>query len=236
MIGDCKVGADKVLINTEFHKNTKLISTSSKEFGSQAIVGGIDVKTHDNEYFVYHSDGTINSKKKVLDWAKFLEDSGCGEIFVNSINKDGSNSGFDLELGKKLIDSINLPIIFCGGASDEEHFMELFNLGVDAAAAANMFNYKEQSIYNVKKNLEKIIVNFISTEIEWVPLNSVEIIKDNKDIVLDFLETLEELKIQYSKLFIENGGEELIYIPCLNSQEDHINMSDNMIQQNIKDW
>ena len=146
-------GADKVLINTEFHNNSKLISTSSKEFGSQAIVGGIDVKRHDNEYFVYHSNGLINSKIKVLDWAKFLEDNGCGEIFVNSIDKDGSNLGFDLELGKKLIDSINLPLIFCGGASDEKHFMELFNLGFDAAAAANMFNYKEQSIYNVKKNL-----------------------------------------------------------------------------------
>ena len=65
-------GADKVLINTEFHNNSKLISTSSKEFGSQAIVGGIDVKRHDNEYFVYHSNGLINSKIKVLDWAKFL--------------------------------------------------------------------------------------------------------------------------------------------------------------------
>ena len=107
----------------------------------------------------------ITLKKKinkllVSEFAKKVEDYGVGEILINSVDRDGSGEGFDIELINLLEKNTNLPIIACGGAGDYHHFEEVFKkTDIDAVAAANFFQYKDQSIYYTKKFLVEKNIN-----------------------------------------------------------------------------
>lgn len=146
--------ADKVSINSKAIENRKFISDAAKEFGSQCIVVSIDAKKVDNEFYVFSKFGKINSQIKVKEWLKIVQDEGAGEILLNSIDDDGMGLGYNTKLLNEISDEIKIPIIICGGVGDYTDFEEgLKNPKIDAVAAANIFHYRDQSVYLAKKYL-----------------------------------------------------------------------------------
>lgn len=153
-------GADKVSLNSSIVKNPNLISEASKNFGSQAIVAAIDSRTIGNVHKVYIKGGTEETKLETISWCKKAEELGAGEILLTSMNKDGTKSGYDLELLSYLSEKLTIPIIASGGAGTKEHFLEAFvNANVDACLAASLFHYKELEIAELKKYLFQNKVN-----------------------------------------------------------------------------
>ncbi len=156
-----KLGADKVSINTAVFERPDFISEASKEFGSQCIVVSIDSTVLDKKYFVTTNNGNKVTKILCKDWAKKAEDLGAGEIFLNSIIRDGSQKGYDFDLINGVKKNITIPLIACGGASSEKDFFDLvINTDVDGVAAANFFHYRDQSVYYSKKFLYDNQLNF----------------------------------------------------------------------------
>ena len=154
------MGADKISINTMAIENTNLLKEASLKFGSQSIVCSIDAKKENGKYFVYNSKIRRLTELLVSDFSKKVEDYGAGEILINSVDRDGSGEGFDIELINLLEKNTNLPIIACGGAGDYHHFEEVYKkTDIDAVAAANFFQYKDQSIYYTKKFLVEKNIN-----------------------------------------------------------------------------
>ncbi len=150
-------GADKVSINSKAIENPMLIKETAERFGSQCIVVAIDAKKKENGlgYEVYINGGRVNTKKDALEWAKEVESLGCGEILLTSMDKDGTRSGFDLELTKLISQNVNIPVIASGGAGKIEDFYEVLNDNIaDAALCASLFHFKELTIEEVKGYLK----------------------------------------------------------------------------------
>ena len=156
-----KSGADKVSINTTAVKNPQFIQDSSEQFGSQCIVVSIDVKINqNNEYEVYIDRGRESTNTDPVDWAKIVEEKGAGEIFLTSIDRDGTKQGYDLELVKKISESVSIPVVAFGGVGKWEHFVDGINIGkADAVSAANIFHYTEHSTFKAKQFLENAGIN-----------------------------------------------------------------------------
>ena len=149
-----KFGADKVCLNSAPLENPDIINSIAKEFGSQSIVISIDVKIVNGIYEIFYKFGKKKAKYSLKEWLKIIEDKGAGEILINSIDKDGSKSGYDISLLEIVSKSCNIPVIACGGAGKNEDFIEVLNkTNVEAVAAANFFHHSDLSVYNVKKFL-----------------------------------------------------------------------------------
>lgn len=150
-------GADKVAINSAAVKNPDLISTSSKYFGSQCIVVAIDAKRENNDFYVYTNAGKVNSGIKLYDWLLEVEKRGAGEILLTSMDADGTQNGFDIEMTKLAALNLNIPVIASGGAGPyEKHFADVFKLGfADAALAASIFHFNTLNIPTLKNSLKK---------------------------------------------------------------------------------
>lgn len=145
-------GADKISINTKAIEDPSFITQASKIFGSQCIVVSIDVKKVDNEYKVMKGGDCLDTGLDIYEWVKKVSDCGAGEIFLNSIDRDGQRCGFDLLLIDKIAQTVKIPVIACGGAGEWHHFSEVLEqTGADAVAAANIFHYVDQSVYLAKK-------------------------------------------------------------------------------------
>ena len=149
-------GADKISFNSAAVKNPDIISTTANYFGSQCIVVALDAKRVDGDFYVHINAGKINTGIKALDWAKKAQELGAGEILLTSMDFDGVQKGFDIELNKLISDSLNIPVIASGGAgADSKHFIDVFNLtNVDSALAASIFHYDTLSIDKVKSDLK----------------------------------------------------------------------------------
>lgn len=150
-----KNGADKIVLNSAFSENHELISSLVTTYGSQAVVASIDVKTDDEKARV-----AINRSTDVLDfspsdWAAHCESLGAGEIFFNSIEFDGARKGYDLKNLKDVCGKVSVPVIAFGGAFRWKHFVEGFQAGADAVAAANIFHYTEHSTKHAKRHIHK---------------------------------------------------------------------------------
>jgi len=151
-----KAGADKVSINTAGILNEKLIFDSSKQFGSQCIVAAVDAKKQNNNWTVFSHGGTKNTGINALEWMKKLQKLGAGEILLTSMDKDGTKSGFDLELLKKATDILDIPVIASGGAGVLKHFRDGVIIGgASALLAASVFHFAKFSISEVKEYLRK---------------------------------------------------------------------------------
>lgn len=147
-------GADKVAINTKAIEDPSFITEAAKVFGSQCIVISIDVKKIDNEYKVMKGGNRLDTGLDIFELVKKVSDYGAGEIFLNSIDRDGQRCGFDLFLINEVAQIVKIPVIACGGAGEWCHFSEVFEqTGADAVAAANIFHYVDQSVYLAKKYL-----------------------------------------------------------------------------------
>lgn len=153
-------GADKVSLNSSIVKNPNLISEASKSFGSQAIVAAIDSRTTGNIHKVYIKGGTEETEIETIPWCRKVEELGAGEILLTSMNKDGTKSGYDIELLKYLSNALTIPIIASGGAGSMEHFLTAFKeANVDACLAASLFHYKELEIVDLKNYLSENKIN-----------------------------------------------------------------------------
>ena len=151
-----KAGADKISINSAAINNPNLIKESSKYFGNQCIVVAVDAKKINNEWYVYSHGGTRKTDLKAIDWIKKIQDLGAGEILLTSMDKDGTKSGFDIELLQKVSNFITIPVIASGGVGKLEHFLEGVTKGnANALLAASVFHFNEISIKEVKNYLLK---------------------------------------------------------------------------------
>jgi len=150
-----KSGADKVSINTAAVEKPELVRAASEEFGSQCIVVAIDAKKIDPErWIVYTYGGTKPTSLLAISWAKQVEELGAGEILLTSMDKDGTKEGYDLELTRKISESVNIPVIASGGAGNLDHLYEAFTIGkADAVLAASIFHYGEHSLQETKEYL-----------------------------------------------------------------------------------
>jgi len=148
-------GADKVSINSEAIRRPEFIYEASRIFGSQCIVASIDFKKEsDGIYKLYNHLHRRTEKWTAVDWAKKIQDMGAGEILLNSVDRDGMCCGYDLSIIDLIAKSLEIPVVACGGAGDWEHFAEcLGNTAADGAAAANIFHFKDQSVFLARKYL-----------------------------------------------------------------------------------
>ncbi len=148
-------GADKVLINTyAVQENPNIINQAAEIFGSQAVVVNIEAKEWDNWYECYTDCGRVQSNKNVLEWVKEVEQRGAGEILLQSVDKDGRKRGFDLELAKKVVESVNIPVVIASGAGKLEDIKELIEYAKPSGVAiASMLHYDLTNIKEIKKYL-----------------------------------------------------------------------------------
>lgn len=149
-----RCGADKVSVNSGAIKNPQLIEQAAKKYGNQCVVLSMDVKRVDGKFRIFAKGGRTDTGIDALDWAVMGEESGAGELVVNSIDTDGVRDGFDIEMLEKISSLVSIPVIASGGAGKKEDFLELFNAGcADAGLAASIFHSRELPIPELKKYL-----------------------------------------------------------------------------------
>ena len=147
-------GADKVSINTAAVQDANVVVESSKKFGSQCIVVAIDAKKKGDKWDVYTHGGRNNSGLDALDFAKKMEDSGAGELLVTSMDRDGTQIGYDIDLMKKISKMVNIPLIASGGVGNLDHMVEGIKEGnASAVLAASIFHYGTHSVKEAKDYL-----------------------------------------------------------------------------------
>ena len=148
-------GADKVSINTAAVENSNVIVESSKKFGSQCIVVAIDAKKNGDKWEVFTHGGRSNSGIDALDYAKKMEESGAGELLVTSMDKDGTQQGYDIDLMTKIALKVNIPLIASGGVGNLDHLVDGIRLGnASAVLAASIFHYGKYSVKEAKEYLD----------------------------------------------------------------------------------
>lgn len=149
-----RAGADKVTVNTAAVERPKLLRELSAEFGSQAVVLAIDAKRVGSRWEVRVRGGREATPLNAKEWAQRGVEMGAGEILLTSVDRDGTQSGFDVELTAAISKNVSVPVIASGGAKLPTHFLEVFTLGAaDAALAASIFHDKVQSIRALKEFL-----------------------------------------------------------------------------------
>ena len=152
-----RAGADKVSLNTSAVQNPQLIQEGAYAFGSQCIVVAIDARQVGvGRWEVYIHGGRTPTGIDVLQWAEKTEAMGAGEILLTSMDRDGTKSGYDLELTRAVSRAVSMPIIASGGVGTLEHMAEGLTLGeADAVLAASIFHYREYSIAETKTYLKE---------------------------------------------------------------------------------
>ena len=140
-------GADKVSVNTAAFLNPKLIKESSDLYGSQCVVVSIDYSLDTNgNYFVHIDGGKTKTSINPIDWAIQSEKNGAGEILLSSINRDGTGKGIDIDLTKKIVNSVSIPVITSGGCGLSSHFSDAFlESNVSGVSAGTFFSMRDQN-------------------------------------------------------------------------------------------
>ena len=153
-----RAGADKISLNTAAVKKPQLVRDSALEFGSQCIVAAIDAKRNGDQsgWEVYVNGGRTPTGLNVIEWAKELVDLGAGELLLTSMDTDGQQTGYDLDLLKSVSESVSVPVIASGGAGEMEHIYNAFEHGkADAVLAASIFHFGKYTVKDVKKYLNE---------------------------------------------------------------------------------
>lgn len=150
-------GADKVSINSQAYSDPSIIKYASEYFGSQCIVSSIDFKKIDeNKYFCFSNSGTLNTLKDPVQWAKQMEELGCGEILLTSIDLDGSQKGYELDMIRKVSEAVSVPVIASGGAGNYDHLISaVIDGGASAVAAASIFHFTSQTPAKAKEAMKE---------------------------------------------------------------------------------
>ncbi|MED5435423.1 MAG: imidazole glycerol phosphate synthase subunit HisF [SAR324 cluster bacterium] len=160
-------GADKVSVNSSAISNPNLITEGAKRFGSQCIVVAIDARKRDlsrqdqhaddiSKWEVFSHGGSRPTGLDAVAWAREMESRGAGEILLTSMDADGHQHGFELELTAAISGTLNIPVIASGGGGDFEHFRDALTIGkADAVLAASVFHYGKYSVSQVKEYLSE---------------------------------------------------------------------------------
>ena len=146
-------GADKVSVNSAAIMNPNLISEAADKFGSQCVVVAIDAKRREDGkgFTIYRNGGRVDMEIDAVEWAIKAEKLVAGEILLTSMDVDGTNAGYDLELTRAVAENVSIPVIASGGAGTMAHFYEAFRDGkAEAALAASLFHFKEMEIMDLK--------------------------------------------------------------------------------------
>ncbi len=146
-------GADKVSINTAAVKDPDFVKRASGKFGSQCIVVAIDARrVSEGKWEVYTHGGRNPTGIDAIEWAKKMEENGAGEILLTSMDKDGTKSGYDIELTRAVSRTVSIPVIASGGAGSLDHLSEGVSDGeADAVLVASIFHYGEHTIRDAKE-------------------------------------------------------------------------------------
>jgi len=163
------IGFEKIILNSYPFKHPDIISELSLAFGNQSIIIAIDVKKNFfGKYEIFSLSGTVNQKKKPVDWAKEVQNLGAGEILITSIDHEGTWKGFDLDLTKQVADAVTIPVIANGGCGKIAHIGEACNIGhASAVAIGSMVVYQKQGMgvlvnFPDKKHISKVIGSLLS--------------------------------------------------------------------------
>ena len=150
-----KSGADKIVLNSLLHESRIAVIDLINLYGSQSVIASIDCKLNENGgYEIYTNNGSKKINKMVDDYIIYLQDIGVGEIYLNSIDKDGTGFGYDLNLVNQIDSITQLPLIIAGGAGNENHLAEGLNIqNVSAVATANLFNFVGDGLPKARKFL-----------------------------------------------------------------------------------
>lgn len=152
-----KSGADKIVLNSILIENPTVVTELVKRYGSQSIVAAIDYIKNENVIEIYINDGTTKINMDLNQYIVYLDKLQIGEIYLNSIQKDGTGFGYDFETIEEYQSKIKVPLIIAGGAGNESHLIEGLNIqNVSAVATANLFNFIGNGLPNARK---KIIAN-----------------------------------------------------------------------------
>ncbi len=152
-----RAGADKVSLNTAAVRNPSLIKEAAEAFGSQCVTVAIDAKRKGDGYWQVCTEGGLREElMDAVGWAMLAESLGAGEILLTSMDRDGTKSGYDIELTYAISSRVGIPVIASGGAGKLEHFREAFSKGkADAVLAASLFHYNEIPVGELKKYLSE---------------------------------------------------------------------------------
>ena len=161
-------GADKVSVNSSAIRNPKLITEGAKRFGSQCIVVAIDARKRDqnsqkqdtknkvSNWEVFSHGGSLATGLDAVAWAGEMEARGAGEILLTSMDADGHQDGFELDLTAAISGKLNIPVIASGGGGTFEHFLDALTIGkADAVLAASVFHYGKYTVSEVKEYLSQ---------------------------------------------------------------------------------
>ena len=152
-----KAGADKVSINSAAIATPSLIREGAEKFGSQCIVVSIDAKkTGDDQWRVFTHGGRKEAGLDAVKWAREAVALGAGEIVLNSIDADGTKAGYDIEITRRISETVGVPIVASGGAGNLDHMVDVLKQGqADAVLAASIFHFGEYTVGEVKTHLAK---------------------------------------------------------------------------------
>jgi len=150
-------GADKIVTNTGSVKYKELIRELALKYGSQAVVCSIEAKRQNADYWeVYTESGRERSGLSVIEWAKTVQELGAGEIFVTSIDNEGTGLGFDIDLVERVVDAVHIPVVASGGFGNLHHLDAVLQVGVSGVAIADAFHFSKCTVSNVKDYIAKI--------------------------------------------------------------------------------
>lgn len=147
-------GADKISLNSTLYYNLNIVKKIKKKYGSQILVASIDVKKINKNWIVYINGGKTKTKIKIKEWCEININNGIGELLVTSIDQDGTNIGYDLELYKK-IKYIKKPLIPSGGGGKIKTLLDIFKKDINSILLASFLHYNKISIKKIKKEINK---------------------------------------------------------------------------------
>ena len=156
-------GADKVVVNTSIYSSPEIISETAKKFGAQSVIVSIDASWDEDAkaYKLYADCGRRLMAVSLSDHVKSCGDSGAGEIMIQSIDRDGTMTGYDLKLIELVMSATNLPVIAAGGSGNYEHLKDVFlKTGVSAVACGSLFNFSDSNPIRAKAFLSNYGLNF----------------------------------------------------------------------------
>jgi imidazole glycerol-phosphate synthase subunit HisF len=152
-----EAGADKVSLNSAAVRTPELVEQCAKRWGSQAVVVAIDVKRGPSagapSWEVYTRGGRTPTGLSALDWMRRVVDLGAGEILLTSMDRDGTNAGYDLSLTAAVAEAVSVPVIASGGAGEVEHLTQAIRAGADAVLCASIFHYGRHTVAEAKDQL-----------------------------------------------------------------------------------
>ena len=141
-----RAGADKVSVNTAAVRDPSLVSRLAESFGSQCVVAAVDVRRREGRWVVVVNGGREETPLEAIDWMGRLESLGAGEILLTSMDRDGTGTGYDLDLLRAASSAVTLPVIASGGAGNLTHLAEALEAGAHGVLAATIFHFQGSSL------------------------------------------------------------------------------------------